>query len=234
MPVGLNREEMNLLDSLIETRNRIRRGEPLYAQGSSCDEVYAIRVGCFKTTLLTEDGREQITGFHMAGETLGFDGIATGLHPVSAIAMEDSEACLLPMGKLEQLARELPTLQHHFHRLMSREIQREQGVMLMLGSLSAEERVTAFLLNVSERMSTRGYSASHYVLRMTREEIGSFLGLKLETVSRAFSTLQKEGLIAVRNRDVELLDIQNLRQRLGNVTPFGCAPGTRAGGCQNS
>jgi CRP/FNR family transcriptional regulator len=217
MPAGLSHDEMRMLDALTETHCRVLRGEPLYVQGLICEQVYAIRVGCFKTVLLTEDGREQITGFHMAGETLGFDGIGSGTHPVTAIALEDSEACLLPLGKLEVLARELPALQRHFHRLMSREIQREQGVMLMLGSLSADERVTAFLLNISERMATRGYSPNHFVLRMTREEIGSFLGLKLETVSRAFSALQKDGLIAVRNRDIELLDLARLRQRLGGA-----------------
>ena len=152
-----------------------------------------MRSGFFKTTLVMEDGRDQVTGFHMAGDMLGMDGIGPDQHSCNAVALEDSEVCVIPFGRLEELSREIDVLQQHFHKVMSREIVREHGVMLLLGSMRAEERLAAFLLNLSQRFTSRGYSPSEFNLRMTREEIGSYLGLKLETVSRVFSKFQEDG-----------------------------------------
>jgi len=168
-----------------------------------------------KTKLLLEDGREQVTGFHMAGELMGMDGIGTERHTCDAVALEDSEVCVIPFERLEGLSREMEALQHHFHKVMSREIVREHGVMMLLGSMRAEERLAAFLLNLSQRLSTRGYSPNEFNLRMTREEIGSYLGLKLETVSRVFSRFQEEGLIAVQQKNIRILDAAGLRKLVG-------------------
>jgi CRP/FNR family transcriptional regulator, anaerobic regulatory protein len=212
LPFGLTPQDIAKLDDLVITRRKIKRNEHLYRAGQNFDSIYAIRSGFFKTDVLLEDGREQVTGFQMAGELLGLDGISTEAHACNALALEDSEVCIIPFSRLEHLSRELQALQHHFHKVMSREIVRDHGVMMLLGTMRAEERLAAFLLNLSQRFTARGYSPAEFYLRMTREEIGSYLGLKLETVSRAFSRFQEEGLIAVQQKHVRILDIPGLKK----------------------
>jgi CRP/FNR family transcriptional regulator len=211
LPFGLSLEELERLDDLISTRRRIRRGDYLYRAGDQFDAIYAIRSGFFKTDVLLEDGRDQVTGFQMAGELLGLDGISTEHHTCNSIALEDSEICAIPFSRLESLSREIHTLQHHFHKVMSREIVRDHGVMMLLGTMRAEERLAAFLLNLSQRFTARGFSHAEFYLRMTREEIGSYLGLKLETVSRAFSKFQEEGHIAVQQKHIRILNVNGLK-----------------------
>jgi len=212
LPLGLSEEEMHRLDDLVSTRKRIKRGDYLYRAGQDFDSIYAIRSGFFKTDVILEDGREQVTGFQMAGELLGLDGISAERHTCNAVALEDSEVCAIPFTRLESLSREIVTLQHHFHKVMSREIVRDHGVMMLLGTMRAEERLAAFLLNLSQRFTARGFSHAEFNLRMTREEIGSYLGLKLETVSRAFSRFQEEGLIAVQQKHIRILNIPGLKK----------------------
>ena len=211
LPLGLTLEELEQLDSMVSTRRRIKRGDHLYRAGEAFDAIYAIRSGFFKTDVLLEDGRDQVTGFQMAGELLGLDGISTEHHTCNAIALEDSEICAIPFSRLEVLSREIHTLQHHFHKVMSREIVRDHGVMMLLGTMRAEERLAAFLLNLSQRFTARGFSHAEFYLRMTREEIGSYLGLKLETVSRAFSRFQEEGHIAVQQKHIRILNVNGLK-----------------------
>jgi CRP/FNR family transcriptional regulator len=151
----------------------------------------------------------------MAGELLGLDGIGTERHTCDAVALEDSQVCVIPFHQLEDLSREVSDLQRQFHRIMSREIVRDHGVMLLLGSMRAEERLAAFLLNLTQRLQSRGFSASELILRMTREEIGSYLGLKLETVSRTFSKFQDDGFLEVKQRQIRILNLDGL-QRLVN------------------
>ncbi|TSE27906.1 fumarate/nitrate reduction transcriptional regulator Fnr [Tepidimonas aquatica] len=220
IPVGLSTDEMAQLDDLISTRRRVRRGATLFAAGDAFTSLYAVRSGFFKTVINTADGRDQVTGFQMAGEILGLDGIVQDKHSCSAVALEDAEVCVLPFDKLEALSREFSTLQHHVHRIMSREIVRDQGVMLLLGSMRAEERLAAFLLNLVQRLHARGFSRSELVLRMTREEIGSYLGMKLETVSRTFSRFQDEGIIEVRQRYVRILEPQALQAIVNQGEPL--------------
>ncbi|MEY4907576.1 MAG: fumarate/nitrate reduction transcriptional regulator Fnr [Pseudomonadota bacterium] len=212
LPVGLSDEELVSLDHMIGTRRTVRRGERLFHAGETFTALYAVRTGFFKTTVAAEDGREQVTGFQMAGELLGLDGISTDHHACDATALEDSQVCMIPYGQLETLSREFTLLQHQFHKIMSREIVRDHGVMLLLGSMRAEERLAAFLLNLTQRLQARGFSHSALVLRMTREEIGSYLGLKLETVSRTFSKFQDDGLLDVKQRDIRILDQGALQQ----------------------
>ena len=211
LPFGLSTEDLARLDDMVSTRRRIKRGDHLYRAGEGFDAIYAIRSGFFKTDVLLEDGREQVTGFQMAGELLGLDGISTEHHTCNAIALEDSEICAIPFSRLEVLSREIHTLQHHFHKVMSREIVRDHGVMMLLGTMRAEERLAAFLLNLSQRFTARGFSHAEFYLRMTREEIGSYLGLKLETVSRAFSKFQEEGYIAVQQKHIRILNVNGLK-----------------------
>jgi len=212
LPLGLNAHELAKLDEMVSLRKRLKRGEHLYRSGQPFDSIYAIRSGFFKTDVLVEDGRDQVTGFQMTGELLGLDGISTEVHTCNAVALEDSEVCTIPFSHLEGLSREIHTLQHHFHKVMSREIVRDHGVMMLLGMMRAEERLAAFLLNLSQRFTARGYSPAEFNLRMTREEIGSYLGLKLETVSRAFSRFQEEGLIAVQQKHIRILNIPGLKK----------------------
>ncbi len=214
LPAGLEGPEMEKLDRLVSQRRRIRKGEHLYRAGTTLAALYAVRAGFLKSCVLHEDGREQVAGFHMMGDLLGMDAIGGGLHVSNTVALEDSELCELPFPLLEQLSLEVPSLQHQLHRVMSREIVRDHGVMLLLGSMKAEERLAAFLLNLSQRFAARGYSPTEFNLRMTRAEIGSYLGLKLETVSRAFSSFQDQKLIAVRQRNVRLLNPPGLQAML--------------------
>ena len=188
----------------------------LYRAGEVFESIYAIRSGFFKTDVLLEDGRNQVTGFQMAGEILGMDGISGEAHTCNAVALEDSEVCIIPFSQLESLSREIRTLQHHFHKVMSREIVRDHGVMMLLGTMRAEERLAAFLLNLSQRFTARGYSPAEFHLRMTRDEIGSYLGLKLETVSRAFSHFQEDGLISVQQKHIVILDYAGLKELLNH------------------
>jgi CRP/FNR family transcriptional regulator len=189
---------------------------PAVAQGYRFESLYAVRLGFLKSTVVSTDGREQVTGFHMAGELIGMDGIGSEQHSCDTVALEDTEVCVIPYDRLEDVAASVPVLRSHFHKVMSREIVREHGVMLLLGSMHAEERLAAFLLNLSQRFEARGYSRTEFVLRMTRAEIGSFLGLKLETVSRTFSKFVEEGSIEVKQRHVRILDPEALQQLVNN------------------
>ena len=211
MPMGLSGDDLGKLDELVAQRRKIKRGTPLFSNGDKFTAFYAIRTGFFKTRVATEDGRDQVTGFQMAGEIMGLDGIVGDRHTCDAIALEDAEVCVMPFERIEELSRQVPALQHHVHRIMSREIVREHGVMLLLGSMRAEERLAAFLLNLVQRLHARGFSQSELILRMTREEIGSYLGLKLETVSRTFSRFVEEGIVEVKQRHVRILDTDALR-----------------------
>jgi CRP/FNR family transcriptional regulator len=206
LPCGLGAAEQQKLGDLVYTRKRVKRGDTLFHAGAEFESLYAIRTGFFKSSVLLEDGRDQVTGFHMAGEVLGMDGIGTGCHTADLIALEDSEVCVIPYSHLEE-----PSLQRQLHKVMSRELVRDQGVMMLLGTMKAEERLAAFLLNLSQRFVARGFSPSEFHLRMTRDEIGSYLGLSLETVSRLFSRFADDGLIAVRQKHIRILDVKGLR-----------------------
>jgi len=218
LPVGLNRDSLDRLDSLVATRRTVERGESLFRAGEVFQSLYAVRTGFFKTCVSSEDGRDQVTGFQMAGELLGLDGISTDTHTCDAVALEDSQVCIIPYSQLEGLSREFTELQHQFHKIMSREIVRDHGVMLLLGSMRAEERLAAFLLNLTQRLRARGFSASALVLRMTREEIGSYLGLKLETVSRTFSKFQDDGILEVKQRQIQILDQDKLQSLVNGAS----------------
>jgi CRP/FNR family transcriptional regulator len=212
LPCGLTRRDVDRMDQLIYTRRRIERSESLYRAGDAFSSLYAVRSGFFKTLQTLEDGREQVTGFHMGGEIMGMDGIGPEKHSSSAVALEDSEVCVIPYSRLVNLGHDMDGLQRQFHKVMSREIAQEHSVMLLLGTMRAEERLAAFLLNLSQRFTARGYSPSEFNLRMTREEIGSYLGLKLETVSRAFSKFQEDGLISVQQKHICIRDVAGLKR----------------------
>ena len=216
MPMGLSPVELDKIEEVIAVRRKIKRGATLFSNGEKFTSLYAIRTGFFKTCIATEDGRDQVTGFQMAGEVIGLDGIVNDHHTCDAVALEDAEVCVMPFDRIEEISREVNALQHHVHKIMSREIVREHGVMLLLGSMRAEERLAAFLLNLVQRLHARGFSQHELILRMTREEIGSYLGLKLETVSRTFSKFVEDGIVEVKQRHVHILDTDALKRIVNN------------------
>jgi CRP/FNR family transcriptional regulator, anaerobic regulatory protein len=212
MPIGFSSEDIDKLDKVVATRRKVKQGELLFGSGDAFTSLYAIRTGFFKTCVSSEDGREQVTGFQMAGEIIGLDGIVSDHHNCNAIALEDADVCVMPFANVEELSREFPVLQRHVHKIMSREIVRENGVMMLLGNMRAEERLAAFLLNLVQRLHARGFSQSEMILRMSREEIGSYLGLKLETISRTFSKFSEDGIIEVKQRYVRIINPDALKK----------------------
>ena len=216
LPIGLDKEELSKVDELVATRRIVKRGASLFHTGEKFTSLYAIRSGFFKPSVTTEDGRDQVTGFQMAGEIIGLDGIVNDVHTCDAIALEDAEACVMPFDRIEEISREVTALQSHVHKVMSREIVREHSVMLLLGSMRAEERLAAFILNLVQRLHSRGFSSSELILRMTREEIGSYLGLKLETVSRTFSKFVEDGMVEVKQRHIRILNQEALQRLVNN------------------
>lgn len=203
------------LGAAISSRRRYTRDETLYGIGDKLEAVYAIRAGFFKTSVVSEDGREQVTGFHMEGDIVGIEGIGGGHHTSRAVALDESEVCVIPLANLMQLGLESQPIQHHLHRMLSREISRDQSVMAMLGGLSAEERLATFLINLSRRLQARNYSPSDFRLPMTREDLGSYLGLKLETVSRTLTKLHGHGLIDVQRRHIQIRRLDALAELVG-------------------
>ena len=223
LPVGLSADDANKIDTLVTERVRLKKGDSLYRQGEPLTAVYGIKFGTLKTEYALPDGREQITGFHLPGEMLGLDGIGENYYQSNAIALEDSEACVVRFSDFESLARQIPSLQHQFHRILSRELTQDQRHLLSLGSLRAEERLASFLLNLSDRLAARGYSPIEYHLRMSREEIGSYLGIQLETVSRLFSRFTESGLIQIKQRHIKLIDMDGLLELAGKSRAIHCA-----------
>jgi CRP/FNR family transcriptional regulator len=190
---------------------RVKRGQWLYRAGDPFQNIYAVRSGSFKTTISDNNGREQITGFQMSRDVLGLDGISSEKHIYNVIALEDSELRIIPFSYLENLCRESKAIQRYFYEIMSAEIVRESRLLLLLGNMCAEERLATFLLNFSQQLKSRGYAYSEFQLRASREEIGSYLGMKLETVSRIFSKFQKDGFITTQQKQVHILDSNGLK-----------------------
>ena len=211
LPLGLSADDLRALEDTVKSHRKLNKGEFLYRVGDPFRSLYAIRTGSTKTCEIAADGSVQITGFHLPGELLGIDAINSEKHPCDVVALETTEICELPFGKLEGLARELPGLQHQLFRLMSREIAEEEVQLLMLGRMKAEERLAAFLLSISKRYHHLGYSPTDLHLPMSRQDLGDYLGLALETVSRLFSRFQEDKLITVQGRNVKLLNVARLK-----------------------
>ncbi len=210
LPVGLDGNELSKMDTLVKKRPKLSRGEYLYRAGDDFRSLYAIKYGSMKSYGTTLDGKEQITGFHLTGELLGLDAIDAGKYQVNAVALEDTEVCELPYTSLEELQHQLPTLQREFSRIMSREIVHDQHMLMMLGSTGAEQRMARFLLNLHKRMQVRGGDSNELQLTMTRQDIGNYLGMAFETVSRQLARLQENGMLTIQNKTIRLLDIKGL------------------------
>ncbi|KAF3995920.1 helix-turn-helix domain-containing protein [Glaciimonas immobilis] len=211
LPIGLTDAELDKLDQIVKHRKRIPRDGALYRMNDPFVNLYAIRVGHFKTFQVNANGAHHISGFQMTGQLLGMEAISAYRHQCNAVALEDSEVCEVPFTDLERLLKDVPVMLHQFHRMMSHEIAQDRHAMLQLGNLRAEQRFAAFLLNLSVRYKNRGYSATNFQLRMSREEIANFLGLTNETISRLLSQFKKIGWIKVNNREIELLNLLTLQ-----------------------
>lgn len=211
---GLSAGELRRFCDRIEHRRTRKHHEHLHRAGAALGVLYVINSGFVKTIISDNNGHQQITGFSMPGDLVGLDAIATGRHQCSTIALEDSSVCGIIFAELEQLNRDMPALQRHFHQTMGAEITRDHGMMLLLGAMRAEERVAMFLLNLSRRLALRGRSGTCFRMPMSRQEIGNYLGLQFETVSRAFSHLASAELIAIHNKEVEIINLQGLQKLL--------------------
>jgi len=217
VPAGFSLSEIARFEGTVVAKRRIAAGQHLFSAGSLSGSLFAIRCGFVKTSITTDDGREQVTGFHMMGEVVGIDALTNGRHESDAVALEDTEVCEIPFLALENLSHDVPAMQRKLYQLMLDEIQRERETMLLLGTMRAEERLAAFLLNLGRRYEARGFSALRFLLRMSRADIGSYLGLRLETVSRLFSRFQVEGLLRVDTKSVTILDAEGLKSVIGRV-----------------
>lgn len=211
LPIALNKSEIHQLDEIVQRNRPLKKGDHLYRQNDPFKSVYAVRSGSFKSYVLGSDGNGRVTGFFMPGEIIGMDGIANNTYANSMVALEHASVCEIPFQQLSRLSHELPNLQHHFFAIMGNEIAKDQQIHTLLSSYSAEERIASFLLSLSARYSRVSLAPDRFLLHMTRGDIGEYLGLTLETVSRIFTGLQKKGVIAVKAREIEILDFDKLR-----------------------
>jgi CRP/FNR family transcriptional regulator len=222
--VGLNSSEVLKIDTLIKERAHLKKGESLYRHGDLLSSVYSVRFGTLKTEFSLQDGRQQVIGFHLPGEILGLDGIGEGHYQSDAIALEESEVCIIRYEAFEDLAHQIPALQNQFHKILSRELTQDQRHLLSLGTMRAEERLATFLLSLSQRLAARGYLNNEFDLRMSRNDIGSYLGIQIETVSRMLSRFAESGLIQIKQRHIKLIDMDGLYELAGIPNPdrHGC------------
>lgn len=216
LPMGLRPDDVDRLDAIVKRNRPLQRGDHLFRAGDTFRNLYVVKTGAVKTFTQTNDGDEHVVGFHLPGEVLGLDAIQDGQHGCSARALETTAICELPFERLEDLSANIPSLQHQMFRLLSKEIGQEADMMALLGRSTAEERVASFLLSLSERFRRRGFSPTDFFLSMSRQEIGSYLGLALETVSRLFTRFQDEKILKVERKHVQILDIDGLRAMINN------------------
>jgi len=215
LPLGISGEDLQRLDALIKRHRPLARSHHVFHLGDDFHALYAIRCGSVKTYTITEDGSEQITGFHLPGEIIGLDAINSNRHPCGAKALETTSVCDIPFNRLEELALLIPGLSRQLLRIMSREIQSDEELLTLLGKKSAEERLASLLLSLSKRLQQRGFSPWEFRLSMSRNDIGNYLGLAVETVSRLFTRFQQQGLIEVQHKYIRLQNREQLEEIAG-------------------
>jgi len=212
LPLGLSNDELQRLESTIKRPRPIHKSDYLFRMGDECRSLYTVRAGSVKTLISTDEGEEQIMGFHLPGELFGLDGLETDIHTCSAVALETTSVCELPIGQFESLCQSIPGLSHQMHRLIGKEVTTDHEMLFLLGKKDAEERLSSFLLSISKRLNQRGFSANEFYLSMSRQDIGNYLGLALETVSRQFTHFQEEGIISVERRHITIHNMDRLKQ----------------------
>lgn len=210
LPASIETDDFNLLNSIVQKRRPLKRGDILFSSGQPLDSIYVAREGAFKTVVFNSDGDSQVTGFHLPGEILGLDALGTSLHTCDAIALTLADVCIIPLSELEQVALQIPGLQHQLLKIIGQTINRDQKHIELLSKKNAHERVAIFLHQLAERYKLLGRSEQRFLIPMSREDIGSYLGLVIETVSRTLSKMQDEGLISVNGRDIQILNKDRL------------------------
>lgn len=212
LPIALELDEIERLNEIVQRGRPLQRDEHIYCSGNEFKAVYAVRSGSIKTYSVNDQGVEQVTGFYLPGEIFGMDGIAHTHHANAAVAMETSAVCEIPFSRLEDLSITMPSLQRHFFKLMSKEITSDQQLIMLLSKNSAEERIATLLLSISTRNAKRNLSGVRFRLPMSRADIGNYLGLTVETVSRVFSRFQKQQLLNVDKKEIEIRNVQGLQE----------------------
>ncbi|WP_286261812.1 fumarate/nitrate reduction transcriptional regulator Fnr [Thalassotalea atypica] len=210
LPFSLNEQELDTLDNIIDRKRPIRKNEKIFADGEELHSLYAIRSGTFKTYTIDANGEEQITGFHLAGDLLGFDAISNTEHQSFAQALETAMVCEIPYDTLDQLSDSMPSLKRQVLRLMSQEIRTDQNMLSLLNRKNAEQRLATFIASLCDRYKERGLSSKEFRLTMTRGDIGNYIGLTVETISRLLNRFHKEGLIEVNGKLITILDRDKL------------------------
>ena len=218
-PQGLDRDDVQELETLVRHFRPIHRGEHVFRTGDKFQNIYAVRSGTVKVYRLSAGFEEQIIGFYLPGEVLGFNSIEQGEYVCSAVALETSSFCAFPFSLLEEVCRCIPALQHQVFRLMSKEIVFSNEMMMSHCGKDARQKVAIFLLSLSNRYQYQGYSAREFRLTMSRREIGIYLGLALETVSRTLSRMQEDNLITVDRKSVMINDLPALQQVCTGLGP---------------
>jgi len=211
LPRGLEKEELSRLDSIVKRSRPLQRGDHLFRAGDMFVSIFAVRSGAIKLYAFSEQSEEQILGFYLPGEILGLDAIHAERHMGYAIALETSSYCAIPFNHLEETCKEIPGLQHQLYKIMSRELSQENELLLTLSNKDAEEKVASFLVNLSARYRQLGYSSLEFRLPMTRKDIGVYLGLTVETISRIFGRLQQYGVITTDRKFIQILKPDVLR-----------------------
>ena len=215
LPLGISGNDLERLEGIIARKRPMRRGEHLYSQGDKFRSIYAVRTGSVKFYTVDDDGCEQVNGFYFPGELVGLDGVSNEYHSGAARALETASVCEIPFHELETLIGDLPSLRHQVLRIMGKEILEEQGLLMLLGKKDAEARLAVFLLSLSDRFKARGFSATEFRLSMTRNDIGNYLGLAVETVSRILTRFHEHKLVTADGRMIKLHDMAALRQLAG-------------------
>jgi len=218
LPMGLSSDDIEQLDGIVRRARPLHRGDYLFRKGERFRSLFVVKTGSVKTFAPGEDGGEQVLGFHLPGELIGLDAIEKEVHACSAKVLETSAICEVPYHRLTDLSSSIPSLQHQLYRILSKEIRQDIEMLLLLGKRSADERLAAFLLSISKRLGKRGLSPTDFYLSMSRHDIGNYLSLAVETVSRLFTRLQEEGLLKVDRKHVELLDLKAIEAIVTGAT----------------
>jgi CRP/FNR family transcriptional regulator len=222
LPHGMSHDDMDELDKIVRRQQPYQPGQHIFRAGDRGQSLFAVRSGALKSYCTTEDGDEQVLGFTLPGEVVGLDGMNDGCYASSSVVLETSSVCELPYDSLEEMCHLLPGLNRQMMRVVSKEISSDQGMLLLLGKRTAEDRLAAFLLSMSSRYHSRGLSPTEFNLPMSRQDIGNYLGLAIETVSRLFANFQKNQLLTVSRRQIVLTDLPRLRAMVE-----GCAGSKR-------
>ena len=216
IPQGMSEEELKLIDTVIERNKPVHKNDYLFRAGDTNRSIYAVLSGSVKTLVDNPNGEEQIVGFHLPGELLGMDGFSGDAHTCSAVALETSSVCEFPLESLDEVCHVVPSIQYAMRRIMGREVTKDHAMLLLLGRMSAEEKLASFLISLSKRMAQRHWKPTEFNLTMPRQDIANYLGLAVETVSRLFAHLQDENIIEVDRRRVNISDMDRLKAIVGD------------------